>query len=169
MRRKTSTCDVALVQLRYGVYNSPAPASFLRVGKTHSTANQTCSPDQYILLDVGPEIATGAIGVVHNAELQVSTTSDGIKSLKVVVKFAFKRWQRKKLRHEFSIYEHLSSSGIDGIPIAFGLFEDTDSDTLALVMTHVGICLLDRASSILEVKVTNSERFVLCQQQELED
>jgi hypothetical protein len=95
-------------------------------------------------LVVSSEIAAGATGIVHNAMLEVTSTSDGVRSLKVVVKFAFEREQQKRLRHEFSIYQHLASLEIDNIPTVLGLFKDTESDTLALIMTHVGLCLLDR-------------------------
>jgi hypothetical protein len=108
-----------------------------------------------MILDVASEIAAGATGVVHNATLQVLTASDGVRSLEVVVKFAFKKRQQRKLRHEFSIYEHLESPKIDGIPVVFGLFEDTESATLALVMTHVGICLLDRGPGAKDITVVD--------------
>jgi hypothetical protein len=101
-------------------------------------------------LEVSSEIAAGATGVVYNAMLEVSTTSTGVQSLKAVVKFAFEREQQKRLRHEFSIYEHLASLEVDNIPTVFGLFEDTESDVLALIMTHVGVCLLDRGPGALE-------------------
>jgi hypothetical protein len=78
-----------------------------------------------------------------------------------VVKFAFKPQQQQRLRHEFSIYEHLTSSEVEGIPMVFGLFEDTESDTLALVMTHVGICLLDRKPKVSKIIVPASERLVV--------
>jgi hypothetical protein len=159
--KEALTRDVVLVQLLYGSYNSPAPASFLRVGKSHSTASQTYTPDQYISLVVGSEIASGATGVVHNASLEVLTASDGVKRLKVVVKFALRTEQQSRLRHESSIYKHLASSEVKGIPSVFGLFEDTESDTLALVMTHVGICLLDRKPKVLKITVPDPQRFVV--------
>jgi hypothetical protein len=108
-------------------------------------------------LVVASEIAAGATGIVHNAMLEVSTTSAGVRSLKVVVKFAFKRKQQKRLRHEFSIYQHLASLEIDNIPTVFGLFEDTESDVLALIMTHVGVCLLDRGPGVSETTAIPSK------------
>jgi hypothetical protein len=108
-------------------------------------------------LVVSSEIAAGATGVVHNAMLEVSTASAGVRSLKVVVKFAFEGKQQKRLRHEFSIYEHLASWEIDNIPTVFGLFEDTESDVLALIMSHVGVCLLDRGPGVLETTVIPSK------------
>jgi hypothetical protein len=73
-----------------------------------------------------------------------------VSSSEVVVKFAFEREQQKRLRHESSIYEHLTSREIDNMPTVFGLFEDTESDILAIIMTHVGVCLLDRGPGALE-------------------
>jgi hypothetical protein len=159
--KEALTRDVVLVQLLYGSYNSPAPASFLRAGKPHSTISQTYTPDQYFSLVVGLEIASGATGVVHNASLELMA-SGGVERLKVVVKFALKSEQQARLRHEFSIYEHLTSSEVKGIPSVFGLFSDTESDTLALVMTHVGICLLDRKpKGVLKITVPDPQRLVV--------
>lgn len=153
------TRDVMLLQLRYGYFNSPAPASFLRVGKLHSTVSQTHAPDEYMSLVVDSEIAAGATGVAHNASLEI-LTSDGVHCLRVVVKFALRPQQQARLRHEFSIYEHMASSEVKGIPKVFGLFKDTESDTLGLVMTHVGTCLLDREPTALKIIVREPERSV---------
>ena len=90
------------MELRYGPYNSPAPASFLRVGKYCSTVSQVYNPGEYISLVVGPEIAAGTTSIVHNASLGVFSLSEGIHRLKVVVKFALKPQQQSRLRHEFS-------------------------------------------------------------------
>jgi hypothetical protein len=125
-----------------------------------SAFHQTYTPHQYMILDVASKIAAGATGVVHNATLQVLTEADGVRSLEVVVKFAFKSRQQRKLRHEFSIYEHLASPKVDGIPFVFGLFEDTESATLALVMTHVGLCLLDRGPGEKETTAVNPKAAV---------
>ena len=158
MRKEALNRDLFLVQLRYKNYNSSAPASFFRVEKSLSITNQTYAPDQYASLVVGSEIATGATGIVHIASLEIFTTSEGVHRLKVVVKFALEPQQQSRLRNEYSVYQHLMSSRVKGIPSVFGLFKDTESDTLALVMTHVGICLLDRKPEGAKTVVRDPER-----------
>ena len=153
MNKKANTHGIILVQFQHGVYNSSAPASFLQAGKTLSTISQTYTPCQYMSLVIASEIMAGATGVVHNPMLEVLTASAGIWGLHVMVKFAFEHPQQQKLCHEFSVYEHLALSRIDGIPTVFALFEDTESDTVVLVMTHTGICLLDCGPDALKVTI----------------
>ena len=65
------------------------------------------------------------------------------------------------------IYQQLTLSEVKGIPSVFGLFEDTESDTLALVMTHVGVCLLDREPTALEIVIRDPERLVISFMQDM--
>ncbi|KAG6804774.1 hypothetical protein H0H93_006829, partial [Arthromyces matolae] len=66
------------------------------------------------------------------------------QSTTVVVKVASQEKEVEGLRHEYRIYEHLSRKGVvDGIPLVFGLFKDTESEVTALVMNHVGTDLWD--------------------------
>ncbi|KAG5729923.1 Negative regulator of sexual conjugation and meiosis [Termitomyces sp. T112] len=63
------------------------------------------------------------------------------------------------MRHEFSIYEHLTSRGVEqGIPLVFGLFKDVETDAMALVMSHVGKSLWELRTdpSTIQVKVSAS-------------
>lgn len=83
-------------------------------------------------------IADGATGDVHGATLELLASNGETLSQNVVVKLAFERPQRKRMRHEFSVYKHLISSGVKSIPNVLGLFQDVESNALALVMTHVG-------------------------------
>ncbi|GLB43189.1 hypothetical protein LshimejAT787_1300900 [Lyophyllum shimeji] len=138
VKEHAASRSLALLEIRYGVYNSPAPASFVR---SKTKKRKSYGPDEYFSLVLTSEIASGATGIAHEAQLKV-LVGGSTRSLGVVVKLSFKLEQLERLRHEVSIYEHLAARGVrEGIPFVFGLFEDTETDTLALVMSHVGECL----------------------------
>ncbi|KAF8074525.1 hypothetical protein FPV67DRAFT_1445583 [Lyophyllum atratum] len=130
--------SLMLLELRYGVYNSAAPASFLR---THSIQHDTYGPEEYLSIVLTSRIAGGATGVVHGAILRLLSSDGEVRSVDVVVKLSFKSEQREHLRHEHTVYEHLATRGVEGIPFVYGLFEDVETDTIALVMSHVGTAL----------------------------
>ncbi|KAF8074046.1 hypothetical protein FPV67DRAFT_783384 [Lyophyllum atratum] len=127
-----------LLELRYGVYNSPAPASLLR---THSIQKDTYGPEEYFSIVFTSRIAGGATGVAHGATLRLLAADGEVRCVDVVVKLSFKSAQKERLRHEYTIYEHLATRGVKGIPFVYGLFEDVETDTMALVMSHVGTAL----------------------------
>ncbi|KAF8074528.1 hypothetical protein FPV67DRAFT_585695 [Lyophyllum atratum] len=131
--------SLMLLELRYGVYNSPAPASFLR---THSIQKETYGPEEYLSIILTSRIAGGATGVAHGATLRLLASDGEVRCVDVVVKLSFKSEQRERLRHECTIYEHLEKQGVEGIPFVYGLFEDVETDTIALVMSHVGTALI---------------------------
>ncbi|KAF9464919.1 hypothetical protein BDZ94DRAFT_1307629 [Collybia nuda] len=115
-------CNLLLLRMQYGVYNSPSPSYFLRSGRLQSDN-------------------TVPLGLVHEATLKYLADGGKVCSMSVVVKFSLEPDRQKRLRHEYTIYEHLASSHVKGVPHVIGLFEDHNSDMLALVMTHAGTCL----------------------------
>ncbi|KAG6876996.1 hypothetical protein C0993_011195 [Termitomyces sp. T159_Od127] len=130
--------SLALIELRFGQYNSSAPAAFIRSG---TKKKKTYKSGEYISLVLTSKIGFGAIGVVYDARLEVLL--DGCaRGARVVVKLGFKEQEIKSMRHEYSIYQQLSNDGVvEGIPYIFGFYEDVESDTVALVMSYVGKCL----------------------------
>ncbi|KAF5369652.1 hypothetical protein D9615_010246 [Tricholomella constricta] len=150
VKKYAATRCLALIELRYGVYNSPAPASFVRSKTRRKTRYKS---DEYLSIILTSEIASGATGVAHVAELKVLVAGRTLSSA-AVVKLAFEPEQIQRLRHEFSIFQHLKSRGVvEGIPFIFGLFEDVETDALALVMTHVGTCLLTLWPNFRDMKL----------------
>ncbi|KAG5640460.1 hypothetical protein DXG03_008583 [Asterophora parasitica] len=137
---------LALLRMQISQYNSPVPASFIRLsGGTAHHATQFFNPEEYFCLTLTSPIASGATGDVYAGSIEMLSSTGEILSLShVAVKFAFEPEQQNRMRNEAEIYEHLSSSGATGIPILFGLFQDSESDTLALIMSHVGRCLVHR-------------------------
>ncbi|KAG5651125.1 hypothetical protein H0H81_009777 [Sphagnurus paluster] len=130
---------LALIEIRYGVYNSPAPASFLRLDQRHKARYNS---QEYISIVISSRIEAGATAVAHDADLKLLASDGKVRSTNVVVKLAFEPEQTERLRHEFEIFEHLHSRGVvDGIPFIYGIFKDTESEAHALVMSHVGTSL----------------------------
>ncbi|KAF9461072.1 hypothetical protein BDZ94DRAFT_1299452 [Collybia nuda] len=142
LTKNSTRCDLLLLRLCYGIYNSSSPSFFLRSGQPR-TGKTNFRVHEYLSVTLTSEIATGATGVVHGATLKFLSGKGEVGNMTVVVKFSMKPDQQKKLRHEYSVYEELASSHVKGVPRAIGLFEDHNSDVLALVMTHTGTCLSD--------------------------
>ncbi|KAG5637244.1 hypothetical protein H0H81_005289 [Sphagnurus paluster] len=137
MKKECPSRSLAMIELRYDVYNSPALSSFVRFNHPEKTSY---GPQEYLSIVLTSQIAAGATGIAHEGQLKLLASDEKVRSVKVVVKLAFGAEQNERLRHEFDIYEHLVAGGVaGGIPIIYGLFEDVESDAVALgVMTHVG-------------------------------
>ncbi|KAF8075228.1 hypothetical protein FPV67DRAFT_1446170 [Lyophyllum atratum] len=103
-------------------------------------------------------IAGVAIDVAHKAHLKCVDSDGRTRHLNEdVVKLSFGLEQTKGPRHEISIYEHLAIHGIvKGIPLVYGLF-DVETDTMALVMSHVGTEPVTLLSDTRRYGVTISE------------
>lgn len=142
----------------YGIYNSPSPSYLLRADRPLDE-KISYEPHQYLSVTLTSNIASGATGVVHGAMLKFLSDGGKTHNMPVIVKFSMKAPQKKKLRHEYSIYERLASSHIQGIPRMLGLFEDHDSDTLALVMTHTGTSLVTLHREKDKIVVEEPQRF----------
>ncbi|KAG6889459.1 hypothetical protein C0995_000984 [Termitomyces sp. Mi166 len=130
--------SLALVELRFGKYNSSAPAAFIQSG---TGKKATYSSDEYMSLVLTSKLGYGSIGIVYDAQLELLV--DGcIRRTRVAIKLGFKEEEVKSMRREYSIYRRLSRHGIvEGIPHVFGLYEDVESSGVALVMSYVGNCL----------------------------
>ncbi|KAG6879805.1 hypothetical protein C0992_011356 [Termitomyces sp. T32_za158] len=149
--------SLALLEMHYDVYNSPVPASFVRAG---TKRKRSYGADEYFKLILTSEIGSGATGVVHDAHLEVQVGGHTLR-IGVVVKLAFTPEEVESMRHEFSVYEHLALRGVqEGIPLVFGLFEDVETNAMALVMNHVGRSLWDLRTDLdaIQVKVSSSVR-----------
>ncbi|KAG6843570.1 hypothetical protein H0H87_003063 [Tephrocybe sp. NHM501043] len=132
--------------MRYDIWNSTAPAKFIRTG---TVKKNTYTSNEYMLLTLTSRIAEGATGVAHTARLEI-LANGCVCNLEVIVKLAFNSKQTRRLRHEHTIYMHLAANGVEeGIPYVFGLFEDVETKAMALIMSHEGKCLLQKPVSEL--------------------
>jgi hypothetical protein len=132
------------VYLRFGIYDSPVPATFVRVTPPPFVKpTPLMSPNGCMTLVVSSELAQGATGVVHGGTLEMKTLEQRI-SLDIVAKLAFGEDQRENLKHEFSTYCHLTSKGVKNIPTLLGLFEDVEDGALALLLTPAGVPIVNK-------------------------
>ncbi|KAJ7088899.1 hypothetical protein B0H15DRAFT_841083 [Mycena belliarum] len=165
--------NIALLVFRYGIFNSQRPAAFIRCAPSltmdNPGPNRRCRAKkhyrrhEYIVITLTSEIERGATGIVHGGTLTISDI-DGIElTVRIVVKFAFSAKQKEKMRHEFSIYRHLSAAHVQGVVDVFGLFEDVEQGPLAMVMSYAGVSIRSRPSKNLDVTVTDEERAAFLQ------
>jgi hypothetical protein len=153
--------SLAFLYLRYGVYDSPVPATFIRSAPSIWPISQhltsPTSPDiidsalleDYLSIVLTSEIGKGGTGVVLGGNLEVEATN-GCVPLDVVVKLAFTHVQQDLLRNEYEIYHQLYSRGVvKGIPTAFGFFNDYEGGPSALIMSFAGVSLATEPKQLL--------------------
>ncbi|KIM42894.1 hypothetical protein M413DRAFT_125311 [Hebeloma cylindrosporum] len=168
---------IALVNLQYGPYCSPTPASFIRIGPSCAPVFQPeliqmqnlkrkYLAHEYFTLVLDEPRGEGSTGIIHPAtlEAQVKLPSGEIstfKSSNLVLKLAFSNDQQKRLRHEFGVYSHLAQKQVKGVVTVHGLFCDSDSGVLGLLMDNGGQNLrqreMERTGEELPAQVTLSE------------
>jgi len=98
-------------------------------------------PDEYMILILTSDIAQGATGIIHGATLQVQISDSTYLTGDVVIKLALCIEQKACLRNEYSIYQHLASKHVNGLPTVLGIFDDLEEGPSILIMTHAGTCL----------------------------
>ncbi|KAJ7173331.1 hypothetical protein C8R46DRAFT_113398 [Mycena filopes] len=148
--REMSARSFALLQFQYKCYNSPAPASLLRIRPCIAYATEPSSAfrppklkkayaiHECISLTVVSEINTGATSIVHGAILKLELKNGKTLSMDVVVKIAILPFQREKMKHEYAMYLHLGPSNIKGLPEVYGLFDDVQGTATVMVMSACG-------------------------------
>ncbi|KAJ7088898.1 hypothetical protein B0H15DRAFT_288811 [Mycena belliarum] len=146
--------DLMLLYVRYALYDSQAPASFIRSApsllcispdgaSTTPGVKRSYREEECISITLINEISPGATGIAHNAVLQVVASDGSLFQANVMVKIAFMADQQTRMRHEYDIYKRLASFSVKGIPEVYGLFDDLEGGAIALVMSFCGICLRD--------------------------
>ncbi|KAG6902256.1 hypothetical protein C0995_002628 [Termitomyces sp. Mi166 len=116
----------------------------LPLEKTEGKSKQVISPPPAESKSHWPNIIIGSTGDAHAATIDFLGPNGKIISFSnVVVKLAFAPVQKKRLRHEFNVYSRLLTANARGIPHAFGLFEDIETEALALIMENAGRTLWD--------------------------
>ena len=159
-----SKCRTMHMYLRYDVYDSPVPASFIRSlslpmpsncpSSLFSPHNHTHGPAECMTVVLTSEIGQGATGVALRGNL-TPEDMEGAGALDVVVKLAFDDGQRDSLREEYKLYLHLRSEAVQqGITPIIGFFDDdADDSACALVMLYAGVPISDLGRNL-----TASER-----------
>jgi hypothetical protein len=98
------------------------------------------------------------MGVTHGGFMQTDF-GVGQAKLKIAAKLAFTDDQQEDITHEHAVYTHLNSSGVRGIPTAYGIFHDAEDGTgpSCLLMSHAGVSLRVK-KSISPTPITSIQR-----------
>ncbi|KIM42909.1 hypothetical protein M413DRAFT_26874 [Hebeloma cylindrosporum] len=168
---------IALVNLKYGPFCSPIPASFIRIGpscarifqpkliRTEKLKRKYLAHEYFTLVLDAPR-GEGSTGIVYPAalEAQVKLPSGEVSTIKtsnLVLKLAFSKDQQKQLLHEFGIYFHLARKEVKGIIPVHGIFRDSDSGVVALLMDNGGQNLrqreMERTGQAMPLQVSLSQ------------
>ena len=116
-----SKCRTMHMHLRYDVYDSPIPASFIRSlslpmpsncpSSLFSPHNHTHGLDECMTVVLTSRIGQGATAVALRGTL-TPENMQGAGALDVVIKLAFDDKQRDSLIEEYKLYLHLRSKGV---------------------------------------------------------
>ncbi|TFK67765.1 hypothetical protein BDN72DRAFT_75580 [Pluteus cervinus] len=167
-----SKCPVALVHTHFDQLRSPSPAACLRLERPLSpycVANDTdewrksYNPLECCTLTLYSDFSSGGTGRVHTARLEVTTAIGITHSKDVIVKSAVDPSLRKRIRREYTVYQHLWEHKVDRIPMVYGLFEDIDDMVTFLVIEKFPMSFRDRepaesAGEGMLLSVTQAER-----------
>lgn len=122
---------------------------------------------EYFELLLAPDFSSGATGQVHRATVRMTLPDGCLVSSSVIVKVAFHDLLRERLRHEYVVYKYMADKGVKSVASIFGLFEDIDDGSSALIMSDAGISLDERELKrhpgkiqVEQVSVTREERLV---------
>jgi len=161
--------NVVLLFLRYDIYDSPIPATFLRSAPPIMAGTKFPTPpllppdistyglDKCLPIVLTSEIGHGATCIVHRGMLQLEESVP----LDIVVKLAFDKEQRHALKDEYEIYHRLRLKGVlRGITTVLG-FDDCEGDPCALVMPYAGISLATELEHVLPVSDRMSVLLIL--------
>ncbi|KAK0498168.1 hypothetical protein EDD18DRAFT_1071315 [Armillaria luteobubalina] len=134
--------NIALLYFQHGNYHSSSPSFFRRpnsLGRQRSYRYHDC-----LTVLIGKKLGEGSTGQVYEAQILVDMPSGKVARYpeKAIVKLALSSEQKVKVRHEYAIYRRLLYGPVPvsagDIPTAFGLFEDIESDTGALILSYNG-------------------------------
>ncbi|TFK66384.1 hypothetical protein BDN72DRAFT_880353 [Pluteus cervinus] len=178
--REMDQRPILLLQFSGGSLNSSKPTCCLRKGRPLSPftpasdellsikLKESYQPSEYCLLTLDGNSSSGMTGRVYPGQLQVTPSSGRTLSRSVVAKITDFAAARERLRHEYQVYQHLWSHGINRIPEIYGLFEDMDNFVTILVMERAACTFREREPTTKENKgglkdVPPSERLQIMQ------
>ncbi|TFK71954.1 hypothetical protein BDN72DRAFT_895208 [Pluteus cervinus] len=142
----------ALVSIRYPPFNSPAPATCLKIGQSLSprvvdTTSYSWKAQfdlaECFSITLNSLFAGGTAGFIHTGTLEVVTNGQTLCH-EVLIKLTTHAHTRKRLRREFSMYKQLWTHKVEGVPDIYGLFEDHDNLATLLIMERAGVSLRHR-------------------------
>nr|GAT51746.1 predicted protein [Mycena chlorophos] len=167
--------DFMLLYMRYGMHDSPVPASFIRSAPclvssgdaeeiTRPSVKRKYLREECVVVILGPQIGTGATGIAHKTSLEVFDAQGRTVTADIVVKIAFLAEQQQKMRHEFQVYRRLAAHKVKGVPEVYGIFDDLEGGAIMLLMSYCGTTLwdfrVDPMSYDLDTKASQRTRFL---------
>ncbi|KAF9042139.1 hypothetical protein BJ165DRAFT_1485833 [Panaeolus papilionaceus] len=155
--KEISRRRILLVSFNFDVYHSLSPSSFLRV-------SPSCHPDfvntlvqppksnkRYLLREcmnfvATEKIASGSAAAVFRGVVQIQTEGGGkMIEERVVLKIPLGTQPPSKIYDEYKTYVNFSAAGImEGILPVYGVFEDVETGSLAMMIRDGGIDLWQR-------------------------
>ncbi|KAF9042140.1 kinase-like domain-containing protein [Panaeolus papilionaceus] len=147
---------VLLVSFHFGPFHSPAPSSFLRVSSScHPSfvsksfskpkANRQYSLTKCLNFVAKEKVGQGATGTVYRGSLEMETSSGRILDEDVVLKIPLGNKPIDRIHQEYAVYKQLAEAGVTtGIAKVYGIFEDVETGSIAMMMQYVGTNLLSR-------------------------
>lgn len=164
---------MTLVSLNLDLYKSSQPSSFIRRGPSCLSGFDTEVSDtdakrrnyrieETISICLHEEVGSGSTGTVYRGTADLKLNTESSFKCPVIMKMVFHSHYcdiaevnhhhhvvnpKARLRNEYEIYQHLTRMGAAAsIPSIYGLFEDVESNTLALIMSDAGTSLYLRES-----------------------
>lgn len=133
---------------------NPRPDASSRQTSRHTTPGEASSGDSHLLLVLTSRLGHGAMGVTHGGF--VHTKKHRHPTLKIAAKLAFTDEQQEDVAYEHTVYAHLKSKGVRGIPTVYGIFHDAELEKgpSCLLMSHAGISLRNRNPFLNPITVT---------------
>ncbi|KAF9563601.1 hypothetical protein CPC08DRAFT_319668 [Agrocybe pediades] len=145
------------------ILRSPAPSVLHRLGppciaRLHQPnfrspiRKSEYNPEDYITVIIrDPPLGTGASGIVFRVSVEIQTRSGATMTKEIVLKFSHWNTNPGELFHEYAIYDQLMSRNVSkGIIGVYGLFEDLDTRTAAILMDDAGKSLSQVREEALE-------------------
>ncbi|KAH9474899.1 hypothetical protein JR316_0013367 [Psilocybe cubensis] len=148
--------DMVFLFADFGVHQSPAPSAFRRMEPScvsrlfnsnsyNFKHKPSYSPDSYISATINQtSIGEGSMGVAYKTIVEVETSSGTKYQRGMVIKLATGDI-KEKIINEYEVYKQLASRGVTrGIIGTHGLFHDTETGAMLMLMDDAGNSLADR-------------------------
>src|ERR1700742_1716932 len=113
--------DVILLYLRYGIYDSPVPATFTRevpyglpLGESSSRCHPKLEPgkhyeaEEVTNLILASEFWKGSTGLAHSGKIAVESSDGKLHATDVVAKVSLHSDDKAFAEHEYTIYQRLN-------------------------------------------------------------
>ncbi|KAF9038305.1 hypothetical protein BDZ89DRAFT_1157159 [Hymenopellis radicata] len=144
--------NIIAAYFRHRQHDSPAP--ILLFSDERGTPGSAYRPKDYVKLVLDERLGAGATGEALTALIQPDASSRSPKYSPLVFKMATDAERIERLIHESKIYTQLEAAGVEGIPRSLGIWQDSQRNICALILTNAGHPLGDRLDEEQKVTLT---------------